>query len=302
MNRRQLLQNAGLAALALGASRLPFAWSAPADGSKKRILMYTRSQAFQHSVVARPKGGGLSLAEQVVTDLGAKHGFDVVCEKDGGVFSSKDFPTFDGFVFETTGDLTAEKGTDNTPPMTADGKKALLDAVASGKGFVGCHCASDTFHSPGPRDQTQPRDKLDPYIAMLGGEFITHGNQQKAPLIVADPNWPGLKDAKDIEIMEEWYALKNFAPDLHVILVMDTKDMMGDMYQRPPYPETWARKHEKGRVFFTSLGHREDVWQSDFFQNLLVGGLSWALGNVEADVAPNIDKVTPKANELAMKK
>ena len=70
------------------------------------------------------------------------------------------------------------------------------------------------------------------------------------------------------------------------------------MYQRPPYPETWARKHEKGRVFFTSLGHREDVWESDFFQNLLLGGLAWALGNVEADVTPNIDKVTPNANEL----
>src|SRR5207249_3518770 len=109
--------------------------------------------------------------------------------------------------------------------------------------------------------------------------FITHGAQQKAALQIADPNWPALKDAKDLQINEEWYALKNFAPDLHVILVMDTKGMTGDMYQRPPYPETWARKHEKGRVFFTSLGHREDVWQSDFMQNLVLSGLSWALGN-----------------------
>ena len=47
---------------------------------------------------------------------------------------------------------------------------------------------------------------------------------------------------------------------------------------------------------------RSHVWQSDFFQNLLVGGLAWTLGNVDADVTPNIDKVTPKANELPMKK
>ncbi len=301
MNRRQLLQNAGLAALALGASRLPFGWSAPAGGSKKRILMYTRSVGYQHSVVTR-KDGKLSLAEQIVTDLGAKHGFEVVCEKDGDVFTSKDFPTFDGFVFETQGDLLSEKSQDGSKPMTAEGKKALLEAVASGKGFVGSHCASDTFHSPGPGNATQPRDKVDPYIAMLGGEFITHGAQQKARLIGADPKWPGLSGDKDIEIMEEWYALKNFAPDLHVILVMDTKGMKGDMYQRPPYPETWARKQEKGRVFFTSLGHREDVWQSEFFQNLLVSGLAWALGEVEADVTANIDTVTPHANELAMKK
>ena len=302
MNRRQLLQRAGAAALALGASRLPFGWTAPADGSKKRVLMYTRSQAFEHSVVKRGKDGALSLAEKTVTELGAKHGFEVVCEKDGAIFTSKDFHTFDGFVFETTGDLTAPDGTDHTPGMSAEGKKNLLEAVAGGKGFVGSHCASDTFHSKGDRGQTQPHDQLDPYIAMLGGEFIVHGAQQKAPLEIVDPKWPGLEGAKDLDIMEEWYALKNFAPDLHVILVMQTKDMKGDMYQRPPYPETWARKHEKGRVFFTSLGHREDVWESEFFHNLLTGGLAWALGNVEADITPNIDKVTPQANDLPAKK
>ncbi|HVS37092.1 MAG TPA: ThuA domain-containing protein [Gemmataceae bacterium] len=302
MNRRQLLQRAGLAALALGASRFPLGWAAPADGAKKKILMYTRSQGFQHSVITRGKDGKLSLAEQIVTDLGAKHNFDVVCEKDGGVFESKDFPSFDGFLFETQGNLSAEKSLEGAPPVTAKGKQNLLDAVADGKGFVACHCGSDTWHSPGPSNATQDRSKVDPYIAMLGGEFIVHGAQQKSNLIVADPKWPGLPTSGADGIMEEWYALKNFAPDLHVILVMDTNGMKGDMYQRPPYPETWARMHEKGRVFFTSLGHREDVWQSDFMQNLLLSGLAWTLGNVEADVTPNIDQATPKANELPMKK
>jgi uncharacterized protein len=303
MNRRQLLQRAGLAALALGTSRLPFGWTAPSEGGKKKILMFTRSQGFQHSVVTRPKEAGkLSLAEQIVTDLGAKHDFDVVCEKDGGVFESKDFAGFDGFVFETQGNISAEKSLDGAPPVTDKGKQNLLDAVAGGKGFVGCHCASDTWHSPGPGNETQPRDKVDPYIAMLGGEFIVHGAQQKSSLTVADPKWPGLPATGNTDIMEEWYALKNFAPDLHVIFVMNTDGMKGDMYQRPPYPQTWARKHQKGRVFFTSLGHREDVWQSDFMQGLLLSGLSWALGNVDADVAANIDKEAPKANDLPGKK
>jgi type 1 glutamine amidotransferase len=304
MNRRQFVQRAG-AALVLGASRLPFGWAAPAEGGKKKILMYTRSEGYQHDVVKRGKNGELSLAEKIVTDLGAKHGFDVTCEKDGRVFLSKDFPSFDGFLFQTQGNLLSEKCQDGSPPMTADGKKALLDAVAGGKGFVGCHCASDTFHSgdyPKNRWETQPPDKRDPYIAMLGGEFASHESQQKAPQIIIDPAWPGLKDVKEIDLMEEWYSLKNFAPDLHVILVQDTSHMHDFAYERPPYPSTWARKHEKGHVFFTSMGHRDDVWSSDLFQNLLLGGLSWALGNVDADVTANIDKVTPKANDLPMKK
>jgi hypothetical protein len=44
------------------------------------------------------------------------------------------------------------------------------------------------------------------------------------------------------------------------------------------------------------MGHRDDVWSNPVFQKVLVGGLRWAVGNVEADVTPNIDKVTPEAN------
>ena len=97
---------------------------------------------------------------------------------------------------------------------------------------------------------------------------------------------------------EEWYSLKNFAPDLHVILVNDTAGMKGFEYERASFPATWARMHEKGRVFYTSMGHREDVWISRQFQELVVGGITWAVGDAEADCSPNISTVTPKANEL----
>ena len=64
-------------------------------------------------------------------------------------------------------------------------------------------------------------------------------------------------------------------------------------FERPPYPATWARMHGKGRVFYTSMGHREDVWTNPIFQNILAGGISWALGETKANVAPNVEKVTP---------
>jgi hypothetical protein len=46
------------------------------------------------------------------------------------------------------------------------------------------------------------------------------------------------------------------------------------------------------------MGHREDVWTSPIFQQIVLGGLAWALKNVDADVTPNIDQVTPKANQM----
>ncbi len=300
MNRRDLLKQ-GAAALTLSLAPFPLAWTAQAADPKKRILFYTRSEGFQHSVIAR-KNGKPSLADTILTDLGKKHGFEVVCEKDGRIFLSEEFPKFDGFVFQTQGNLLSEKCQDGSPPMTADGKKRLLTAVKNGKGFVGCHCASDTFHSPGSREQNQKPEQIDPYIQMLGGEFIRHGAQQKAWMRVVDHGFPATRDLKDFELHEEWYALKNFAPDLHVILVQDTMGMKGFDYERPSFPATWARQHGKGRVFYTSMGHREDVWQNRTFQDLLLGAVNWSLGQYEVKLTPNLEKVTPKANVLPMKK
>ena len=82
-------------------------------------------------------------------------------------------------------------------------------------------------------------------------------------------------------------------------MVQNTKEMKGQQeYQRPNFPETWARKHGKGRVFYTSMGHREDVWENPMYQGLLLGALGWATGKVEADVEPNIRKVTPHYDQL----
>jgi type 1 glutamine amidotransferase len=297
MNRREMLIRTGTAlTLGLGYGTAMTSM-ARAEKAKKRILMYTKSVGYEHDVVKR-KGDKLSLAESIVTDLGAKHGFEVNATKDGRVFVNEDLSKYDVFVFETQGDLTKE-GLDKQPPMSPEGKEAFLKAIASGKGYVGCHCASDTFHSPGPAYQNQK--EIDPYIAMVGGEFIRHGDQQEAWMRVTDDAFPGAKNLKDFRIKEEWYSLKNFAPDLHVILVQDTEGMKGADYERPKFPATWARRHHKGRVFYTSMGHRDDVWKNPVFQELLVGAISWAAGHVEADITPNLEKVAPHARELPKK-
>ena len=54
----------------------------------------------------------------------------------------------------------------------------------------------------------------------------------------------------------------------------------------------------KGRVFVTSMGHREDVWSSELFQKLLTGGINWAGGRVDADLTPNIEQTAPKYAEM----
>jgi len=280
MRRRDMLAATGAATLGLTA--FPFGWTAAAEGKRPRILYFTRSAGFQHGVVAL-KNGDLSFSDKVFIELGKKHGFDVECSKDGRLFDG-DLDKYDCLAFYTSGSLTKENN--RSPAMSPEGKQKLLDAIAAGKPFIGIHAATDTFRSGG----------VDPFIEMIGGEFAGHGAQQKAMQKVASPKFPGVGDFGDgFELHEEWYTFKKFNPDMRVILVQETGDMKGGAYNIPPYPATWARMHGKGRVFYTSLGHREDVWTGEPFQKVLLGGLSWALGHADADVTPNFKQATPDA-------
>ncbi len=288
--------------LRLSAGAVPAAglvnWLAPrpaAAAARRRVLFFTKSAGFQHSAIAR-KGDELGFAERTLVELGRQHGFDVTATKDGSVFDG-DLDRFDAFFFHTTGNLT-QRGTDGTPPMSVAGKQRLIDAVAAGKGFVATHCGSDTFHTKGDSRSEQPREQRDPYIAMLGGEFISHGPQQKARQIITSPTFPGLSGIESLELNEEWYSLKNFAPDLHVILLQDTQGMQGEDYERPAFPSTWARRHDQGRVFYSSMGHREDVWTNPAFQQILLGGLSWACGDAAFDPSPNLEAKAPGARVM----
>jgi uncharacterized protein len=288
ISRRQVLELFGAATLIATALRYGHA------ADKRKVLLFTKSSGFEHDVV-KQKDHGPSLCETTLTDLGRIHGFDIIATKDGRVFDS-DLAHYDAFFFFTTGNLT-EAGTDRTPPMSARGKEALLAAIRAGKGFLGVHSASDTFHSTGNRFETQ--EQPDPYIAMLGGEFVSHGSQQEAQVKVADPNFPGLEVLSGgFSFKEEWYSLKNFAKDIHVLLVLETKGMHDSDYQRPPFPIAWARKENKGRVYFNAMGHRDEVWMSERFRQMLAGAVAWALGAEDAALAANMSGVTPQASVM----
>ncbi len=278
VNRRQFI---GAGAMLTAGLALPKELLA---AKKKSLLVFTKSSGWEHDVVKQIDGRP-SIVDDAVTKLGQQHGFDVTSSKDGRIFDSKDFRKYAAVLFFTTGDLTTT-GTDKHPAMSPQGKKALLDAIHGGLGFVGVHAGADTFHTePDPQDLSNRYiahgDQSDPYLRMLGGEFILHGSTprlQTANVIVNDPKFPGLEGVTSpVSFTEEWYSLKDFQPDLHVILTLDTQGMKGEPYQRPPYPVTWARMDGKGRVFYTAMGDRPENWSIPFFLNVLAGGIRWAM-------------------------
>ena len=290
MRRREILKLASAA----GLSFLPRRGVAAAV-SRGKVLYFTRSAGGEHGARKR-RGGEPSVSEKSMIEMGRLRGFDVACTNDGGVFEG-DLSGYDAIAFYTSGDLT-RPAPGASPPMSPAGKQRLLEAIAQGKGFMGFHSAADTFHSPGRRDENQ-RD-VDPYIAMLGGECLAHGAEQEASLLAGSSFlWKSIGvPGQGLSFTDEWCTFKNFAKDLHVVLVQETRYLKGRAYRRPDYPCTWARKHGQGRVFYTSMGHRADIWTNPFFQAIAQAGLAWVLGRFDADVAANIDAVTPQANQL----
>lgn len=304
MQRRSFL-HAASALLLTSACLAPAALRAAEPGKPKQILFFSKSSGFEHSVISYKKEQP-SLVEKALLELGPKHNWQFTFSKDGSLFTPEYLAKFDAFFFYTTGNL-CEPGTDGQPPMSEAGKQAFLDAIKAGKGFIGSHSAADTFHTAneskkGPDRYVNHGAQADPYVRMIGGEFIKHGKQQTATMKLVDFKFPGCDkvaagfDSRDgFERMEEWYSLKDFSDDLHVLLVQETEKMEGIEYQRPPYPATWARMHGKGRVFYTSMGHRDEMWSDLTFLDLLTGGIAWALREVEADITPNLKTAAPGA-------
>lgn len=299
LNRRQMLLASGAALL--GPAAMGRVLKGDDKGPTKKVLFFTKSQTFQHDPIAR-KDGKLGQAENLLVEIGKQWNLEVVPSKDGTMFDPDKIGQWDAFVFYTTGDLTKTNPNpmvqDKAPPMSQDGKKAFLDAIRGGKGFVGVHSATDTFHSKG--------SEIDPYIEMIGGEFIVHGSQQKVKLDITDPNFPGASGfgTASFELLDEWYSQKNQPDDLHVIIAHDTatfpdrKTGSNKTYDRPNFPQTWTRMHDKGRVFYTSMGHRTDVWDNPKYQGLLIGALQYVTGKVDADAKPNTSVVTPYFHKL----
>ena len=95
LKRREMLSKT--AAGVVGLSAFPLGWAAAAEPKKKqRMLYFTRSVEYEHSVVARGDDG-LSHSGRILIELGKQAGFEVECSKDGRVFD-RDLDQYDAIV------------------------------------------------------------------------------------------------------------------------------------------------------------------------------------------------------------
>lgn len=240
-------------ALALAGNLSPAA--VQAQPALKRLLYVTHSAGFVHPV--------LPLAETVLTQLGTSSGaFTVTVMRDVSALTPTELASYDAVAFFTSGSL----------PWSATQKQALLDFVASGRGFIGIHSATDTFY-----DWPQ-------YGALIGGYFDGHPWTQPVGVIVEDGTHSSTQPlGASFVIDDEIYQFRSWSrSDVRVLLRLDTSTVNlsapGVHRTDNDFALAWTRRHGRGRVFYTALGHRPEVWQDARFQQHLLGGILSTLG------------------------
>ncbi|MFC3198623.1 PVC-type heme-binding CxxCH protein [Parapedobacter deserti] len=137
-------------------------------------------------------------------------------------------------------------------------ERALLDYVASGKGFIPLHSASFCFRN-------SPE-----VVALIGGQFKSHGGGAFSAEIVK-PDHPAVAGVEPFETeWDETYVHDNIADD--IVVLMERVDST----HREPY--TWVKEYGEGRVFYTAFGHDERTFRNPGFLQLVKSGILWAVG------------------------
>jgi type 1 glutamine amidotransferase len=272
------------------------------QAAPKKLLVVTTTTGFRHS--------SIPLSEKVIENLGKQSGkftVDFVRQPPGHAeagFPAKVKPGANDEEKKAFADAEAKwnealkaelqklspaslKNYDAVAFVSTTGDlpipdpEGFLNWIRNGGAFIGIHAASDTFHHwPG-------------YLEMLGGEFDHHGAQVGVECVNKDPKHPATEHLGETWTIkqEEIYEFKNYdAKKVHDLLILDKAP-------QPPhaeghFPISWCKQFGKGKIFYTSLGHREDLWDTDSsikdrknpeevskaYQAHVLGGIEWALG------------------------
>ncbi|HEY1306738.1 MAG TPA: ThuA domain-containing protein [Vicinamibacterales bacterium] len=229
--------------------------SPTSSGQPAHVLVVTHTEGFRHS--------SIPIAEATIADIGRRSGlfstsFCRTADDVATMLSPSGLATIDAIVFaNTTGSLPIR----DLP--------AVLNWIADGHGFAGMHSASDTYHD------------APAYIDMLGNEFLTHGNETTVDAIVENPSHPASSPlGQRYRVFDEIYmfTMSNRGA-VTMLLSLDRHPLDGLPQAGQPgdLPLAWAKDYGRGRVFYTALGHREDVWQSTLYQQHILGGIRWVL-------------------------
>ena len=222
----------------------------PAPGGG-RLLVVTHTAGFRHS--------SIPIAETTIEQLGRTSGLYTTsfCRTADDVRRMLTPAALEGVNVVVFANTTGSLG---IPDL-----QSFLNSIASGRGFVGIHSALDTY-----RDAPA-------YLEMVGNEFDTHGEQAEVEAIVESAGHPAVAHlGSRYRVFDEIYRFaRNNRAAVTPLLTLDRypRDGLARAGEPADLPLAWAKVHGAGRVFYTALGHREELWRDAAYQQHVLGGI-----------------------------
>lgn len=227
--------------------------------AQKKILVFSKTAGFRHS--------SIDYGIDAIKRIGSGRGFSVETSEDAGDFTTTKLSAFSLVVFmSTTGDILN------------DAQQAAFEKfIRSGGGFVGIHAATDTeYNWPW-------------YGKLVGAWFNGHPEIQQAKLNIAGSALPGNAKLPSPWVRtDEWYNFGTFQSQVTPLLSIDESSYSGGT-MGTNHPVAWYHDFDGGRSWYTALGHTDDSFSDESFLSHLEGGIMYAAGNAQTNVAPVVD-------------
>jgi hypothetical protein len=213
--------------------------------------MSRHSEGFEHSYLPH--------AEVAIKQLGQQSGlYETVTTGRSRLITADQLAGYDVLVFATTGEL----------PLDEDQKRAVLDFVRGGKGFVGIHNATDTCY------------EWDEYGEMIGGYFAGHPWHQEVSINVEDTGHPAVAMlGESFQVTDEIYTFRNWdRSKTHVLMSLDNAsvDLSKGGREDGDHAMGWCHEYGEGRVIYTALGHPDELWEQPWFREHILACIKWA--------------------------
>ncbi len=231
-------------------------------GPRPRILNFSKTNGFRHS-------DAIVAATASLEAIAKEQGWTLYSTENAAVFNDEQLAQFDVvFGNNCTGDN-----------WTNEQKVAFQAYIENGGAFVGVHGAAGTRF-----------DYWDWYKnELLKGQFIGHPmfpQFQKATVRFEDLTHPATKHfPTEWEHEDEWYSFGNNPRDegADVLANLDESTYqakaMGTDLSMGDHPIIWQHcLNNKGRVFYSALGHESSTYERAEHQLMLKGALAWAMG------------------------
>ncbi len=240
----------------------------------RKMLVFWRCETFFHTVIP--------VANEALKIMGEKTGaFQVTAVTDDySVFNAETLKQFDIVCLNNTTSLKFD------PKTTPERCQALMDFVKSGKGIVGIHAAADNFYQ-WPEGQE-----------MMGNKFTAHPwtSNMTVAIKIDEPDHPLTAPFKGqgFKVKDEIYrtAPNPYSRDKQFVLMSldlsdpGTKNVKGVIESDKDTGITWVKDVGKGRLFYCSLGHNNEIFMNTPILEHYVRGIQFAAGDFPVPTKP----------------